>query len=326
MRGHPVGSEELLDAFWPQPGGTPAATNVRQAVHALRDRLEPGRERQAPSRYVAGRRGGGYELAAGAVIIDADVFVAAAEAGLTALRDGDAARAEAALARAASLYRGDFLADETRRRLGDWPSATACARWPAASCARWPGSTSAPASSTPRARTSSASPTSSRSTSTPSARCSRSCCAAGGARRRPAATRWSAAASAAPSARSRASSSPSSPARASRARPRPAPAADVRREHLRLSLGEVLAVALAFASSLSWGTADFLGGLQSRRRLARHRPVRRPADRAGARRRVRARLGRPVPRPRAGARSRSAPASAAASRWPRSTAGWRSGR
>ena len=48
MRGHPVGSEELLDAFWPQPGGTPAATNVRQAVHALRDRLEPDRERQAP--------------------------------------------------------------------------------------------------------------------------------------------------------------------------------------------------------------------------------------------------------------------------------------
>ncbi len=117
MRGHPVGSEELLDAFWPQPGGTPAATNVRQAVHALRDRLEPDRERQAPSRYIAGRRGGGYELAAGAVIIDADVFVAAAEAGLNALRDGDATRAEAALARAASLYRGDFLADETE---SDW--------------------------------------------------------------------------------------------------------------------------------------------------------------------------------------------------------------
>jgi DNA-binding SARP family transcriptional activator len=112
MRGHPVGSEELLEAFWPQPGGTPAATNVRQAVHALRDRLEPERGRQSPSRYVAGRRGGGYELAAGAVIVDADVFVAAAEAGLTALRDGDASRAEAALARAASLYRGDFLADE----------------------------------------------------------------------------------------------------------------------------------------------------------------------------------------------------------------------
>jgi DNA-binding SARP family transcriptional activator len=112
MRGHPVGSDELLEAFWPQPGGTPAATNVRQAVHALRDRLESDRERQAPSRYVAGRRGGGYELAPGAVIVDADVFVAAAEAGLTALRDGDAGRAEAALARAASLYRGDFLVDE----------------------------------------------------------------------------------------------------------------------------------------------------------------------------------------------------------------------
>ena len=65
-RGRPVGSEELLGTFWPQPDGMPAATNVRQAVHALRDRLEPARERQAPSRYIAGRRGGGYELVSGA--------------------------------------------------------------------------------------------------------------------------------------------------------------------------------------------------------------------------------------------------------------------
>jgi DNA-binding SARP family transcriptional activator len=46
------------------------------------------------------------------VLVDADVFTAAAEAGLVALREGDAPRAEAALARAAALYRGDFLADE----------------------------------------------------------------------------------------------------------------------------------------------------------------------------------------------------------------------
>jgi DNA-binding SARP family transcriptional activator len=119
-RGRPVSSDELLEQFWPAPGGSPAATNVRQAVHALRDRLEPGRRRQAPPRYVIGRRGGGYELAAGLVLIDADVFAAAAEAGLTALRDGDAGRAEAALSRAASLYRGDFLADEPD---ADWPVA-----------------------------------------------------------------------------------------------------------------------------------------------------------------------------------------------------------
>ena len=111
-RGRPVAADELLRAFWPQTDGTPAATNVRQAVHALRDRMEPDRERQAASRYVAGRRGGGYELIGGIVIVDADVFTAAAEAGLSALRDGDAARAESALARAAALYRGDFLADE----------------------------------------------------------------------------------------------------------------------------------------------------------------------------------------------------------------------
>jgi DNA-binding SARP family transcriptional activator len=111
-RGRPVTADELLSAFWPQTEGTPAATNVRQAVHALRDRMEPQRERQAASRYVAGRRGGGYELIGGMVLVDADVFTAAAEAGLTALHDGDPARADAALARAAALYRGDFLADE----------------------------------------------------------------------------------------------------------------------------------------------------------------------------------------------------------------------
>jgi len=111
-RGRPVSSVELLNAFWPRTGSPPAATNVRQAVHALRDRLEPARERQTLTHFVGGRRGGGYELAAGAVLIDADAFVAAAESGLTALRDGDAGRAEVALGRAAALYRGDFLADE----------------------------------------------------------------------------------------------------------------------------------------------------------------------------------------------------------------------
>jgi len=111
-RGRSVSADELLGAFWPQTDGAPAATNVRQAVHALRDRMEPDRERQAASRFIAGRRGGGYELAGGMVVVDADVFAATAEAGLVALREGDGQRAEAALLRAATLYRGDFLADE----------------------------------------------------------------------------------------------------------------------------------------------------------------------------------------------------------------------
>jgi len=110
-RGRAVSSDELLETFWADTGSAPAATNVRQAVHALRARLEPERERQASSRYVAGRRGGGYELAAGAVLVDADAFVAAAESGLRALHERDTSRAEAALAHAAALYRGDFLAD-----------------------------------------------------------------------------------------------------------------------------------------------------------------------------------------------------------------------
>jgi len=111
-RGRSVTADELLGTFWPQTDGAPAATNVRQAVHALRDRMEPHRERQAASRFVAGRRGGGYELAGGMVVVDADVFAAAADAGLVALRVGDTDHAEAALSRAVALYRGDFLADE----------------------------------------------------------------------------------------------------------------------------------------------------------------------------------------------------------------------
>src|SRR5215211_2842137 len=55
-RGRAVAADELLTAFWPQADGTPAATNVRQAVHALRDRMEPGRARQTASRRVRRRR------------------------------------------------------------------------------------------------------------------------------------------------------------------------------------------------------------------------------------------------------------------------------
>ena len=109
-RGRTVSLDELLDVFWPRPGRS-GATNVRQAVHALRDRLEPDRPRRAPSRFVVGRRGG-YELAADAVWVDADAFAAAAEAGLAALAAGDAETAEPALAEAARLFEGEYLADE----------------------------------------------------------------------------------------------------------------------------------------------------------------------------------------------------------------------
>jgi DNA-binding SARP family transcriptional activator len=109
-RGRVVPLEELVDAFWPQTGRS-GATNVRQAVHALRERLEPGRVKHAPSAFVLARRGG-YELDRENVWIDAEEFEASARAGLEAVRRADPETSRPALRRAAQLYRGDFLADE----------------------------------------------------------------------------------------------------------------------------------------------------------------------------------------------------------------------
>src|ERR687891_1643962 len=102
--------EELLDVFWPNAGRA-GATSVRQAIHTLRDRLEPERPKGKPSGYVVARSGG-YELAPGRVWIDADDFEAHARAGLRALQQGEVERADAALSAAAGAYVGDFLADE----------------------------------------------------------------------------------------------------------------------------------------------------------------------------------------------------------------------
>ncbi len=109
-RGRVVPLEELIEAFWPNAGRA-GASNVRQAIHTLRDRLEPDRPRGRASGYVVAR-GGGYELAPGRVAIDADDFEARARAGLDALQQGDAERADAELTAAAGAYGGNFLADE----------------------------------------------------------------------------------------------------------------------------------------------------------------------------------------------------------------------
>jgi len=109
-RGRVVTMEELLEVFWPNAGRS-GATSVRQAIHTLRDRLEPARHKGESSAYVLARKGG-YELAPGRVWIDADDFEARARTGLQALQRGAIERAEPSLSSAARAYAGDFLADE----------------------------------------------------------------------------------------------------------------------------------------------------------------------------------------------------------------------
>jgi DNA-binding SARP family transcriptional activator len=103
-------ADAIAEAIWPQAG--PAAANsVRHFVHVLRERLEPQRARRARSAYVVCSRGG-YALASARVWVDADEFEAEARRGLAAQAAGDQRAAEAALVRAAQLYRDDFLSDE----------------------------------------------------------------------------------------------------------------------------------------------------------------------------------------------------------------------
>jgi DNA-binding SARP family transcriptional activator len=107
-RAQTVTTEELIEVFWPQ-GGRSAPTSVRQAVHTLRDHLEPARN--GSGAFIASR-GGGYEIEAASVWIDADDFEESVRTGLSAQAERDQETAEAALTRAAGLYRGDFLSDE----------------------------------------------------------------------------------------------------------------------------------------------------------------------------------------------------------------------
>jgi DNA-binding SARP family transcriptional activator len=109
-RGHRVPVDELVDAIWPG-SGRGGVTSLRQSVHSLRERLEPDRPSQAPSRFVVASPSA-YALDMAHVVVDADEFEAEARAALLAVKRGLGRAAEAQLERAAGLYTGEFLADD----------------------------------------------------------------------------------------------------------------------------------------------------------------------------------------------------------------------
>lgn len=114
-RNRVVHAEEMAEALWPSSGRT-GLNNVRHFVHALREKLEPGRPKGADSSFVVTVRDG-YAINRRNVQIDADEFEAAAEAGLEGARRAGSAAAVEQLQQAVSLYVGDFLEDEP---YADW--------------------------------------------------------------------------------------------------------------------------------------------------------------------------------------------------------------
>jgi DNA-binding SARP family transcriptional activator len=104
-----VAIDELAETFWPA-GADSALRNVRYFIHIVRERLEPEREKRAPSTFVVAESGG-YRLDTSRIEIDADVFESLASAGLTAASRGQA-DAYGFLKRATDLYGDHFMADE----------------------------------------------------------------------------------------------------------------------------------------------------------------------------------------------------------------------
>ena len=147
-RGRPVPTEELLETFWPLARGGGAA-NLRQTIHVIRHHLEPRRSSRQPS---SSRRAQGRLRAEPPDGVDRRGQPEhCVDVGLRAMQRGEHAAAEQALSRAATLRRGDFLADEP---YADWRSAsgTACVTSRPGCCGRCPRCVSRAATSMVRCR------------------------------------------------------------------------------------------------------------------------------------------------------------------------------
>ncbi len=110
-RSRVVTNDQVAEALWPDAGVEEGKSRMRYNVHALRERIEPNRERRSPARYVVSRRGG-YTFETNRVWIDADEFEREARAGLAAFQRTRPQMASEHLANALRLYKGDFLAED----------------------------------------------------------------------------------------------------------------------------------------------------------------------------------------------------------------------
>ena len=106
-------SEAIASALWPDRGPS-AVANVRYCIFKLREQLA---EHGDPAASVVARDAAGYRIDLQRVELDVDVFQTKSDAGIAAHRRGEAEKAEATLAEALALYRGEFLSDDP---YADW--------------------------------------------------------------------------------------------------------------------------------------------------------------------------------------------------------------
>lgn len=102
--------DELLEVF-AESERRRTSGSMRQAVHVLRERLEPTRRRHSRSSFVVAAAGG-YRLELSNVWVDLDEFEAHAAKGARAIAAADAGTAERHLAAAVALHHGELMSDE----------------------------------------------------------------------------------------------------------------------------------------------------------------------------------------------------------------------
>jgi DNA-binding SARP family transcriptional activator len=110
----PVPREALIAALWPNPAAA-AGTSLKVAVHALRQALArldpPPGGRYGTSALSIQAHEAGYQLSASGLWLDVEAFERNCALGRRLESQGCPDDALALFARAAALYRGDFLAD-----------------------------------------------------------------------------------------------------------------------------------------------------------------------------------------------------------------------
>jgi len=99
-----------MEALWPEEDPEKTANRLSVALSTVRSVLDPTHTHS--SDHYIGSSKDAIVLESGRVVLDIEAFLAEAEAGLAALRDGRDAEALELLEAAESSYAGDFLEED----------------------------------------------------------------------------------------------------------------------------------------------------------------------------------------------------------------------
>ena len=118
-RGQPIPRDTLIQALWPDPSAAAPGTSLKVAVHLLRQVLnqtEAADVGSAPLAILS--QGSCYQLNATNMWLDVEEFEQCCALGRSRDAQGNTTEARGLYARAAELYRGDFLEELA----DDWPT------------------------------------------------------------------------------------------------------------------------------------------------------------------------------------------------------------